>query len=97
MAKGYWIVNMTVADAAAFERYKAANAAPLAAYGGRFLVRGGEQEVMEGESRPRTSVVEFPSLAAARDCYASPGYRDAIAVRDGAAEMDFLIIEGYDG
>ncbi|MCR9085872.1 MAG: DUF1330 domain-containing protein [Rhodobacteraceae bacterium] len=97
MAKGYWIVNMTVEDAAAFGRYKEANAAPLAEYGGRFLVRGGTQEVPEGEARPRTSVVEFPSIAAARDCYNSPGYRTAIDVREGAAVMDFVIVEGYDG
>ena len=61
MPKGYWIVHVTVDDPAAYEAYRQANAAPLARHGGRFLVRGGAQEVVEGTARARSVVIEFPS------------------------------------
>jgi len=61
MAKGYWIARVDVADADAYKRYVAANAAPLAAYGARFLVRAGRFETPEGTSRTRNVVIEFPS------------------------------------
>jgi uncharacterized protein (DUF1330 family) len=95
MPKGYWIVNNLVTDAAAYAAYRDANAAPLAEYGGRFLVRAGTQEVREGPANPRTVVIEFPSLEAARACYDSPGYQAAVALRAGAATGAFIIVEGY--
>ena len=96
MAKGYWIAHGTVHDAAAYDFYRAANAAPLAEYGGRFLVRGGAQEVTEGTARPRTVVIEFPSYADAIACYQSPGYQAALKLRQGIAESDLVIVEGYE-
>ena len=97
MAKGYWIAHGTVHDPVAYDIYRAANAAPLAEYGGRFLVRGGEQETKEGEARPRTVVIEFPSYEAARACYESEGYQKAKALRAGISESDMVIVAGYDG
>ncbi|MEL6689708.1 MAG: DUF1330 domain-containing protein [Pseudomonadota bacterium] len=97
MPKGYWIAHGTVHDPEAYESYRAANAAPLAEYGGRFLVRGGEQEVAEGEARPRTVVIEFPTIEAARACYASEAYQAAKKIRGPVAESDLVIVEGYDG
>ncbi|MGR3435074.1 MAG: DUF1330 domain-containing protein, partial [Shimia sp.] len=93
--KGYWIAHGRVDDPEAYEAYRAANAAPLAEYGGRFLVRGGVQEVPEGTAKPRTVLIEFPSYAAARACYASPGYQEALKLRLGIAESDLVIVEGY--
>lgn len=97
MPPAYWIVNATVTDPEGYTLYRAANAAPLAEYGAEFLVRGGAQEVTEGEMLPRTVVVRFPSLQAATDCYRSAGYQAAIALRRGASSGNFCIVEGYDG
>ena len=95
--KGYWIAHGRVDDPEKYDLYRAANAAPLSEFGGVFRVRGGTQEVMEGDAKPRTVVIEFPSLQAARDCYASPGYQAALQLRLGIAESDLVIVEGYLG
>ncbi|MEL7299062.1 MAG: DUF1330 domain-containing protein [Pseudomonadota bacterium] len=97
MPKGYWIAHVTVDDADAYEHYKAANAAPFAEYGARFLVRAGAQDVPEGAARPRTVVIEFPTIEAARACFASESYQAAKAIRDPIATSDLVIVEGYDG
>ncbi len=96
MPKGYWIVNNDVTDPQAYENYKAANAAPLARHGAKFLVRGGTQSFAEGHGHPRTVVIEFPSLAAAQACYDDPEYQAAVAIRKPAATGNLIIIEGYD-
>ncbi len=96
MPKAYWIAHVSVTDPDAYDRYRAANAAPFARFGAKFLVRGGAQTVVEGEMRPRTVVIEFPTLQAATECYNSPDYRAALALRKGASEADICIIEGYD-
>lgn len=97
MNKGYWVGHVTVEDAPQYEKYRAANGAVFAEYGARFLIRGGAQEVVEGQLRPRCVVIEFPSLEDARGCYFSQGYQDAKALRDSAGIGDLAIIEGYDG
>jgi uncharacterized protein (DUF1330 family) len=74
-----------------------ADMAPFGAFGGRFLVRGGTREVPEGEVRSRTVVLEFPSYDAALGCYRSADYQAAKKLRDGKAEFDLVIVEGYDG
>jgi uncharacterized protein (DUF1330 family) len=96
LPKGYWIAHGRVDDAAGYDLYLAANAAPLAEHGGRFLVRGGAREVREGEAKPRTVVIEFPSFEAARACYDSEGYQAALKLRQGISESDLVIAEGYD-
>lgn len=97
MTKGYWIAHGRVDDAKRYDLYRAANAAPLAEHGGRFLVRGGPQEVREGDAKPRTVVIEFPSYAAARACYDSDAYQAAIRLRQGISEIDLVIVEGWAG
>ena len=96
MPKGYWIARMDVRDAAVYDAYRAANAKPLADYGAKFLVRGGKQDVREGDWRSRTVVLEFPSLAEARACYDSEDYQKAKNLRLPVADGDLVIIEGYD-
>ena len=96
MAKGYWVAHVDVADPAAYEKYKAANAAPFAKYGAKFLIRGAPQIQLEGACRSRTVVIEFPSVQAALDCYHSPEYQAAKALRDPVSTGDCLIVEGYD-
>lgn len=97
MAKGYWIARVDVIDAEAYKNYIQANGEAFAKFGGRFLVRGGESESVEGSSRVRNVVIEFPSYRAAQECYRSPEYQRAMAFRREAAESDLVIIEGYEG
>jgi uncharacterized protein (DUF1330 family) len=94
---GYWIAHIDVSDAEGYRAYQAASGAPIGQFGGRFLVRGGRQEVVEGKQRSRTTVLEFPSYEAALACYRSPGYQAAKALRGGTAEVDLIIIEGVEG
>ncbi len=77
--------------------YRTANAAAFTKYGARFLVRGGAQEVVEGAQRPRSVVIEFPDLKSATDCYHSPEYQAAKALRVAAAVSDLCIVEGWGG
>jgi uncharacterized protein (DUF1330 family) len=95
--KGYWIVQVDVPDADAYKPYLVANQAPFGKFGARYLVRGGRREVMEGRARSRIVVLEFPSFAAALACYRSPDYQAAKTLRDGKAEADVIVTEGYDG
>ena len=60
-------------------------------------MRGGTREVVEGKVRSRTVVLEFPSYEAALACYRSPDYQAAKQLRDGKAEVDLVVVEGYDG
>jgi uncharacterized protein (DUF1330 family) len=95
MPKGYWIVRLDVTDADAYPHYVAANAEPVARFGGRYVVRGGRYEAVEGKPRGRNVVVEFPSFDAARDCYYDAAYQGASDIRRRASQGEFLIIEGH--
>ena len=95
--KGYWIAHVDVTEPEGYKAYMAADMAPIGKFGGRFLVRGGRREVVEGQVRGRSVVLEFPSYQAALACYRSPDYQAAAALRQGKAEFDLIIIEGYDG
>ncbi|MDB5872003.1 MAG: hypothetical protein JWQ07_1445 [Ramlibacter sp.] len=97
MTKGYWLVRVDITDPEQYKKYIAANAKPLAAYGARFLVRGAPFKSLEGGSRTRNAVIEFPSYQAALDCYNSPDYQAAIKLRESVATADLIVIEGYDG
>ncbi len=97
MAKGYWIGHVDVDDIETYQKYIAANAAPLGEYGARFLVRGGDQQVCEGTVRKRTVVIEFDSYERALDCYQSLAYQKAKGIRDMVATADMVIVKGYDG
>ena len=94
--KAYWVGHVTVDDPAAYEAYRAANAAAFAKFGARFLVRGGPQEVVEGSLRPRCVVIAFPSRAAAEACWHSPEYQAARAMRLGVSMADIAIVDAWD-
>lgn len=96
MPKAYWIAHVTIDDADAYEAYRQANAAAFEKHGGRFLVRGGEQIVMEGAARPRAVVVEFASMDAARACYDSAEYQAALALRQPVSTADLIVVEGWE-
>ncbi len=97
MAKGYWIARVDVHNTEAYKDYVASNGVAFAKFGGRFLVRGGQFENPQGTSRSRNVVIEFPSYEVALECWNSPEYKAAKAKQQGGAEMDIIIIEGYDG
>lgn len=97
MAKGYWIVRVDITDMDRYKAYVAANAEPLRKFGGRFLVRGGQYEAVEGAARSRNAVVEFPSYQAALDCWKSPEYQAAIKLRAPVSTIELVVVEGYDG
>ena len=93
-AKGYWIVTARISDPDGFAPYRDMAGPVIAGFGGRAIVRGDVTELVEGASHGRPFIVEFPSLQAARDCYASPGYQAAIDLRREAATFDLIIAEG---
>ena len=97
MPKGYWIARVDVSDEEGYKPYAAANPAIFKKFGGRFVVRAGKFEGMEGKSRSRNVVIEFPDYASALACYRSPEYQANIKVRQPHSEIDIIVIEGYDG
>jgi uncharacterized protein (DUF1330 family) len=91
----YFIVEIDVQDAAAFDQYRAQVPATIARYGGRYLVRGGAAEILEGAGQPaRMVVLEFPSREQARTFYDSPEYAPLKALRLRAATSRLLLVDG---
>jgi len=91
----YIISDVTVRDPVAIETYRTRAAASIAAYGGRYIVRGGPIEVLEGPPHPSgLVVVEFPDADTARRWYASPEYAAALEVRDQALVRSLVLVEG---
>ena len=97
MAKGYWVVNLEVTDPETYKQYQAFVRPFLAANDGRFLIRGGQQSVVEGQVNPRSVVVEFPSYDHAVRAYHSPEYQEGMKLRTNASTANFAIVEGFDG
>jgi uncharacterized protein (DUF1330 family) len=93
----YVIAETDITDAAQYEQYKAASPAAIQAGGGRFLARGGELAVFEGDWQPsRLVILEFEDLAAARDWYQSEVYQQVKKLREGAARLRMVAIQGVD-
>jgi len=96
MAKGYWIAGVDVYDEDGYKSYVVANGPVFRKFGGRFLVRGARATLKEGQCRARNVVIEFASYQAALDCYNSPEYQQALALRKPVSAANLIIIEGYD-
>src|SRR5215216_3742532 len=93
----YVSVETDVTDPEQYEHYKATSPGAIAAGGGRFLVRGGELAVLEGDWQPsRLVVLEFEDLAAAQRWYESEVYQQAKKLRDGAARLRMVAVQGVD-
>ena len=89
------IVEVEVRDPAGYEEYKKLAAQTVQAFGGKYLVRGGQAQALEGDWTPRRVVVlEFPSLDRAREWWSSPEYRDARDIRHRCAETRMILVEG---
>ncbi|MGG5809555.1 DUF1330 domain-containing protein [Falsiroseomonas sp. CW058] len=92
----YLVANIRVRDAAGFEEYRARVPAVIAAHGGRYLVRGGALEVVEGApALARVVILEFPDMAALKGFYASPEYAPLLRLRLETAESEVVLVEGH--
>lgn len=94
MSNGYWIVRADVTDMEKFKEYASRTPAAVEKFGGKFLARGGKYEVVEGSTRSRNTIIEFPSYESALACWDSAEYQDAKTYRIGGAELDVVIVEG---
>ena len=91
----YLIAQVKIHDPEIYKQYMARTPALIAQYGGRFVVRGGACETLEGgASNRRIVIVEFPSMDAAREFYNSPAYSQAKAIRTPVSDAEFILVEG---
>jgi uncharacterized protein (DUF1330 family) len=91
----YVVVNIDVTDLVGYEEYKKLAAPAVAACGGKYLVRGGAVDVLEGDWKPKRFVVlEFESVAKAKEWWASSEYRTAKELRQKTAITDMIVVEG---
>jgi uncharacterized protein (DUF1330 family) len=91
----YLVAQLKVHDPAAFQRYREAVTPLIDRFGGRYLIRGGERDVLEGDwPYPRLTVIEFQSRNAARLFYDSPEYQKILPLRQTSAEGTVAIVEG---
>ncbi|HYR69927.1 MAG TPA: DUF1330 domain-containing protein [Candidatus Acidoferrum sp.] len=91
----YIIADVTVTDPAAMEEYRKRVPATLARYGGRFVVRGGAHQSVEGDWKPtRLVVLEFPSMEQAKRWYDSEEYREPKAMRLRAGRTNLVMVDG---
>jgi len=89
------IVDIEVTDPVRYEDYKRLASASIAAHGGRYLVRGGQSEVLDGTWTPRRLVVlEFDSVEKAKAWRESPEYAEAKQVRASCARANMVVVEG---
>ncbi len=96
MPKGYIIGHVTVHDAGAYAPYSARNNDIFPRHGGRFLVRGGQAQVLEGETHARHVVIEFPSYDAALAAYNDPEYQENLKIRLACSEGTIIVAEGWE-
>ena len=91
----YVIVDVQIEDPVVYEEYKSLTPASIAAYGGRFVVRGGAAETLEGDWRPgRLVVLEFDTLERAKEWWSSPEYARPKALRQKSATTRMIVVEG---
>ena len=96
MKKAYLIVRVSIVNDELFQKYPPLSSTAIQKYGGKYLVRGGKFDVLEGEwPVDRTTIVEFESYEKAKQCYDSIEYAEAKKVRQQSAQSDFILIEGY--
>ena len=91
----YVVVDLEVTDPETYERYRAAVPDIVKKYGGRYLGRAGDVEVLEGDWRPRRFVIlEFPSMDDFKKFYDGDDYRDLKATRIAATDSNLIAVEG---
>jgi uncharacterized protein (DUF1330 family) len=91
----YVIADLTITDPQGFEEYRQMVPATIAQYGGKYVVRGGQVQTLEGNWDPkRLVVIEFESAERAKQWWACEEYREAKALRQRTAQTNLIIIEG---
>lgn len=91
----YIVVQVQVHDSVAYEEYRKNVPATLALYDGKFLVRGGAVETLEGDWKPeRFVILEFPSVERAQEWWASPEYRAIVEIRYANATSQMILVQG---
>ena len=91
----YIIASIHVTDPEKYKNYMALSPGAVAAAGGKFIVRGGNLEILEGDwSRPRIVIIQWPTRDAAKAFYDSALYSAARAAREGAAEFSMIVVDG---
>jgi uncharacterized protein (DUF1330 family) len=95
MMKAYIIVDVRINDPIRYEDYKKLTPASLVPYDGKFIVRGGQAETLEGSWTPgRVVVLDFPSMEKAKAWWSSDGYAPAKALRQSASNTEMIVVEG---
>lgn len=94
MPYGYVIVNAHITHPEQMADYREWSSRAVAAHGGEFLARGGEQQVLEGQAHARSVIMRFPNYEAAREFYDSYEYRKARELRDGAGVFNMVCVQG---
>jgi uncharacterized protein (DUF1330 family) len=94
MPKGYIIGHITVTNPETYPEYIRRDTPILERLGARFIVRGGQSQVMEGQANERHVVIEFPSYQAALTAYHDPEYQDVAAIRKASGDSVILVVEG---
>jgi uncharacterized protein (DUF1330 family) len=93
----YIIVEIFVKDKEEYESYKKLTPATLAAHNGKFIVRGGQTEILEGEWEPgRIVVLEFPSMEQAKKWWSSEEYAPAKKIRQNCSDTKMILVEGFE-
>ena len=91
----YVIVDVEITDHKEYEEYKKLTPAAVAAFDGKFIVRGGATQTLEGDWQPELIVVlEFPSVDRANEWWASPQYTEAKVIRQRSAKTKMIVVEG---
>jgi len=94
----YWVARSKINDPVQYKKYTDRVPEIIAQFGGKVLARGGDYRILEGPQKfERFVVIEFPSMAQAIACHQSQAYQEASAFRrDGAGEVELVIVEGGD-
>ena len=93
--KAFVIVEISISDPVEYEEYKKLTPAAIAAYDGRFVVRGAKTESLEGDWQPeRIVVLEFPSVERAKEWWDSPEYTPAKLIMQRSATTKMIVVEG---
>ena len=96
MKKGYIIVRVSIHNNQLFQKYPPLSTEVMKKYGGKYIIRGGKTDILEGEwPVDRTTVVEFESFESAKKCYESVEYSEAMKIRQNSTKSDLILIEGY--
>ncbi len=89
------VVDVDIKDPERYEEYKRLTPGSLVPFGGRFVVRGGKTETLEGTwAPPRLVILEFPTVERAREWWSSDVYRPAKALRQSSARTEMILVEG---